>query len=237
MRFMFGGQADSEVFKPRLGKWSSLSLYLFWTLVLLLVGGLLSTLWPIVDVVISPQVDQMRLSTAFHVSLDLANSQPSSWLVSGRLLRAGEDWSALQRANYKIFPVGKQNIVVAENDLQFSLNKFINQNIPPDYAVAPDSVEILWLAPVADKSEQGLTAAVNIGFSIYRRFPVDDWKVKLAGIKIPAAVDWLEKQTGVKKANINLKPHFLANIRQIMPTNPNVIRFTLDINGKTSILK
>lgn len=237
MLFKLGWQTSDNFFKPHLGKWSSLAFYLFWLLVVALVVGVFVSLWPTAMVKITPQTDKLSLATSFHISLDLTGDSPNSWLISGRQLQAGEDWAVLERGGYRVYSVGKQNIAAAEKDLRDGLDKFIKQNMPVDYLIVPDSLNIMWGNYQPDKSERGLTLPVKVIFSIYRRFPVVDWKNRLADLTIEDANKWLRKQTGVNLSEISIHPAFLAKIREKLPTNPNLIRFTLDINGKTSILE
>ncbi len=237
MLFKLGWQTSDNFFKPHLGKWSSLAFYLFWLLVVTLVSGVFISLWPTAVVKITPQTDKLSLATSLHISLDLTGGSPNSWLVAGRQLQAGEDWSALERSGYRVYSVGKQNIAAAEKDLRASLDKFVKQNMPVDYLIVPESLAIMWGDYQPDKSERGLNLPVSVVFSIYRHFPVVDWKNRLADLNLNEANSWLRKQTGVNSSTISIHPAFLAKIREKLPTNPNLIRFTLDIDGKTSILE
>lgn len=208
-------------------------LSVFYVVLVVLVAGVLLTIWPRYRVTITPLFDQFTVTVPVKVDLNVTEVISGSNIVPGQLV----DNAVSAAGGRRVIGTTKAGrVMVSDSDVDSLLQRALQQAAGGNEVLVENTFSTLW-QPVKTSSASTITVPVSASGKFRNRFHTADWPQHLAGLSVKNAIEWLTEQPGVAKATIEVYPSFFANISQKLPKDPNRLTWLLDINGKVSILK
>lgn len=217
----------------RASRWGGRSLLVFLGGVALLFFGAAFLVWPVATVSIEPALEQVTITGSVLVDVDAPAFIPASGVVPGRVIISENE----AQQGEQVVTVGTRSYAYQAVSANIVVASAVSTNLGTDYRAVKPWGQVQWGKPHAGSSGQLVSLPFSLTLRRYRHFLVADWRTYVRGLPVPEAQHWLESQPGVAHVRIALYPSFFANIRQKMPTNASLIRFSLDIAQETSILE
>ncbi|MBI5466259.1 MAG: hypothetical protein HY974_03145 [Candidatus Kerfeldbacteria bacterium] len=212
-------------------------LYIFWGVCLTLLSGLALFIFPLVQVTIIPELESVTVTPTLRIDLDLTNPLPEAGVIPGRQLDINGSQDKSEDFDSRSIRVGDKLIIFSKNQADQALAYALNKGINSEYQMLAESLTTVSGQAQKLPSGRSFSLPFTISVQIYRRFPVTEWLGYLPGLNLAEAEAKLVQYRGVKQARVELYPSFFARLTNKLPSSPSAYRFTLDINGKTSILK
>jgi hypothetical protein len=191
----------------------------------LLLVGLAGVVWPRAVVRVTPVFEATHISVPVNIDLEVAEPVLVSSVLPGKLASAGEKETD---TTYLVDVVGGQRLVVSRKDAQSLVYHVLLQAVGEGMAEVTGARTVAWGAAAAARSGHVFRVVMTVNTSVYRDFPLNEWRNHIAGLSRSEAEAWLRSELGVKSAVIELYPSFLAKISQKVPGNQNSITFSLD---------
>lgn len=192
--------------------------------------------WPLVNIVVTPKLENLTVKGSVKVDMDVSKSLVDSGVIAGKIIGTGNTVTEVLKG-IRTVRLGNAVVTYVGSEADAAVAATAAKAAGDEYVVRQPFGEISWSVPQAALSGRLTTIPFTVQVERYRRFPVADWRSQLKGMSLTEARDWLNKQAGVASALVEIYPSFFANFSGKLPHNDSAIRLSLDISGKTSILE
>lgn len=229
--------ARTNVGQVRASRTGRRVLIAFWSLVILVLIGVGWYVLPIVSIVIVPKIEEVPVAADVRIDTTLTEPLLAVGNIPGRLITDEAQRSGLAASGFDVISAGGSEVAYDRAHISGLVQRKVKELLTEEFVEVPDSLSFRLSAPVASKDGRSFAAVVQAKVLAYRPMPVASWRLQLAGMPISDAWGYLESQNGVATVMISVQPNFLAKFSHKIPNNRSSLTFTLDVEGKTSILE
>lgn len=213
-------------------------LYLFLVFCLALVGSLFFLILPLVRVTIVPELEYINVAQVLKIDLDVSNVLPVAEVIPGELSLSSEGVKKMgETSDIRSVKVDDSLVFYNSAQAQQVIDLALAKAVGSDYLLVPGSLSITEGQIKKLPSGRSFSLPLTVKAQVYRKFPTSEWLSYLPGLTLEEAEAKLSEYPGVSQVKIKLYPSFFARLSQILPNTAGAYRFSLDINGKSSILK
>lgn len=212
-------------------------LFVFLGLVTLALIGAGWYVLPFVSVVITPKLETVPVAVDVRIDTTLTEPLMAVGNIPGRIVSNESEIDGLQLKGFEVVTIDNTLVAYDHRHVTSLVQRRVDELLGHDFIEVPDSLQYSLTKPVSSHDKRSFTAVVQARVLAYRPLPVMSWRERLPGMSITEAQAYLTGQKGVATVAISSYPNFFAKLSQKFPRNQSSLTFTLDVEGKTSILE